>query len=98
MSIFKLLESITLLTAPPSGSINVRRGEPIAGEYGNWTPCAILSNGSFYASVFQPGRGNHQICALDTPYQFDKDALRHAVQLAVVASGAGEIMTGAISK
>lgn len=76
------------LSAPPPGSVNVRLGRAVAGESGNWTPCAVFANGSFYASVFNPGHGNHQICALNIPYRLDVDALRHAVRLARIASGA----------
>lgn len=80
------------LSAPPPGSINVRRGKPVVGENGNWTPCAVLANGNFYASLFKPGHGNHQICALDIPYRLDRDALRHAIQLAKIASGSKEAL------
>lgn len=83
----EFINQVSKISFPPSGSVNASRGTPIEGPGGKWVPCATaLQNGSFIACLYEVGPGRRQVCGDETLRTSEEEALRYAVDLALVAA------------
>ncbi len=83
MSTICLFDLSLALSCPPAGSVNVRFGKAVEGPGGRWVPCVTeISQGVYYSSIFQVGRGQRQVCASNHPCRSTDKALSRAIELA----------------
>lgn len=81
------LDQFQKVSFPPSGAVNARKGAPIEGPGGRWVPCATgLECGAYIACLYEVGAGRRQVCGDATPQASETDALKRAIELAVIAA------------
>ncbi|MEI4232851.1 hypothetical protein [Roseovarius sp. D22-M7] len=87
MCLDKLFGTMAGVSCAPSGTVNVRRGNPVDGPGGRWIPCAsAISDGAYVSCIFEVGPGRRQVCAVNDPTNDIDDALSRAMELARTAA------------
>jgi hypothetical protein len=87
MFIDTLFDNTTLLSGPPSGTVNVRVGRPVEGPNGKWIPCASeVADDTYVSCIFPVGPGCRQVCAVNEPTTDIDKALSRATELARTAA------------
>jgi hypothetical protein len=87
MCLDKLFPKTILVSCPPSGTVNVCKGNPVEGQGGRWIPCAsAISDGAYVSCIFEVGPGRRQVCAVHDPTKTVEEALSRAIKLARTAA------------
>lgn len=87
MQLDNLFDKTVLVSFAPSGTVNVRKGNPIEGPGGRWIPCAsAVADGAYVSCIFEVGPGRRQVCAVNDPTNNVDEALSRAVKLARTAA------------
>lgn len=87
MCLDNLFDKTVLVSCTPSGTVNVRMGNPIQGPGGRWIPCAsAISDGVYVSCLFEVGPGRRQVCAVNDPTNDIDEALSRAMELARTAA------------
>ena len=87
MKFEQLLDQSLLVSCPPPGAVNVRKGKAVCGSGGRWIPCAVaIADGLFVASVYEVGPGRKQVCAPTGPTSNVDEALGIAMKFAATAA------------
>lgn len=81
-----LIHPSTQFSSPPQGSINVRVGQSVVGSGGAWIPCVTRKGATYFASLFQVGPGQRQVCAVGMPLKSADAAFSKAVEFATFAA------------
>ncbi|MEM9578088.1 MAG: hypothetical protein AAF999_13870 [Pseudomonadota bacterium] len=83
----KVFDLTSIVSSPPPGSVNVRKGDAVEGPGGRWIPCATaIGDGRYVSCVYEIGPGRRQVCANDTPTHCEEVALSRAIELARTAA------------
>lgn len=87
MCLKNLFTSTAMVSCAPSGTVNVRIGNPIEGPGGRWIPCvSAISDGAYVSCIFEVGPGRRQVCAVANPTNDVDEALSGAMDLARTAA------------